>query len=174
MALAEGSANDWLPLLMIDAHGFSHTSGSLIYVGFAAGRTVGRFAGSYIVNLFGRTAILKFSAVSAALGLLLIIVTHTQWLAALAVILWGIGASLGFPLTISAAGATGENRSVRVTIAAIIGYIAFLVGPPALGFIGEHAGLRIAMLPVLFMVILAFFCTSAASEKKPPQDPACE
>ncbi|MFT8211347.1 MAG: MFS transporter [Symbiopectobacterium sp.] len=25
MALAEGSANDWLPLLMIDAHGFSHT-----------------------------------------------------------------------------------------------------------------------------------------------------
>ncbi|MFT8211346.1 MAG: hypothetical protein ACMZI0_13640 [Symbiopectobacterium sp.] len=125
--------------------------------------TAGRFAGSYIVNQFGRTAILKFSAISAALGLGLIILTHTQWLAALAVVLWGIGASLGFPLTISAAGATGENRAVRVTIAAILGYIAFLVGPPALGFIGEHAG-----LPVLCMVILAFFCTSAASEKKTP------
>ncbi|MBG6245338.1 MFS transporter [Candidatus Symbiopectobacterium sp. 'North America'] len=168
MALAEGSANDWLPLLMIDAHGFSHTSGSLFFVGFAAGMTVGRFAGGYIVNQFGRTAILKFSAVSAAVGLGLIILTHTQWLTALAVILWGIGASLGFPLTISAAGATGENRAVRVTLAAILGYIAFLVGPPALGFIGEHAGLRIAMLPVLCMVILAFFCTSAASEKKAP------
>ncbi|MBG6248317.1 MULTISPECIES: MFS transporter [Symbiopectobacterium] len=167
MALAEGSANDWLPLLMIDAHGFSHTSGSLFFVGFAAGMTVGRFAGGYIVNQFGRTAILKFSVISAALGLGLIILTHMQWLAALAVILWGIGASLGFPLTISAAGATDENRAVRVTLAAILGYIAFLVGPPALGFIGEHAGLRIAMLPVLCMVILAFFCTSVAREKKP-------
>ncbi|MFH4268433.1 hypothetical protein WAJ72_22860, partial [Acinetobacter baumannii] len=28
MAFAEGSANDWLPLLMVDGHGFSPTSGS--------------------------------------------------------------------------------------------------------------------------------------------------
>lgn len=34
MAFAEGSANDWLPLLMVDGHGFSPTSGSLIYAGF--------------------------------------------------------------------------------------------------------------------------------------------
>lgn len=164
MALAEGAANDWLPLLMIDGHGFSHTSGTLVYVGFTAGMTLGRFVGSYFVNRYGRTAILKFSAASAALGLLMIITAHAQWLAALAVIFWGIGASLGFPLTISAAGATGQNSTVRVTIAAIVGYFAFLVGPPALGFIGEHAGLRMAMLPVLGMVTLAFFCANSARE----------
>lgn len=45
MAFAEGSANDWLPLLMVDGHGFSPTSGSLIYVGFTLGMTVGRFTG---------------------------------------------------------------------------------------------------------------------------------
>ena len=37
MAFAEGSANDWLPLLMVDGHGFSPTSGSLIYAGFTWG-----------------------------------------------------------------------------------------------------------------------------------------
>ena len=42
MAFAEGSANDWLPLLMVDGHGFSPTSGSLIYAGFTLGMTVGR------------------------------------------------------------------------------------------------------------------------------------
>lgn len=37
MAFAEGSANDWLPLLMVDGHGFSPTSGSLIYAGLPQG-----------------------------------------------------------------------------------------------------------------------------------------
>lgn len=46
MAFAEGSANDWLPLLMVDGHGFSPTSGSLIYAGFTLGMTVGRFTGA--------------------------------------------------------------------------------------------------------------------------------
>lgn len=164
MALAEGSANDWLPLLMIDGHNFGHTSGTLVYVGFTAGMTLGRFAGGYFVDRFGKVNMLRFSAASAALGLTLVIFSNAPLLAAAAVIFWGIGASLGFPLTISAAG-SGENSAVRVTIAATLGYFAFLVGPPALGFLGEVAGLRIAMLPVLVMVILAFICSSSARER---------
>ncbi|WP_041867134.1 hypothetical protein [Sodalis glossinidius] len=35
MELAEGSASDWLLLLMVDGRGFNATSGSLIYAGFA-------------------------------------------------------------------------------------------------------------------------------------------
>lgn len=127
MALAEGSANDWLPLLMIDGHNFGHTSGTLVYVGFTAGMTLGRFAGGYFVDRFGKVNMLRFSAASAALGLTLVIFSNAPLLAAAAVIFWGIGASLGFPLTISAAG-SGENSAVRVTIAATLGYFAFLVG----------------------------------------------
>ncbi|CAM5606330.1 hypothetical protein STENM223S_03774 [Streptomyces tendae] len=40
MALAEGAANDWLPLLMVDGHGLDATVGSLVYVGFAAAMTL--------------------------------------------------------------------------------------------------------------------------------------
>ncbi|GAA0492737.1 MULTISPECIES: MFS transporter [Tatumella] len=167
MALAEGSANDWVPLLMTDGYHFSHTTGTLVYVGFTAGMTLGRFIGGSFVRRFGRVRMLRFSALSAVSGLLLVIFSSVQWLAAVAVILWGIGASLGFPLTISAAG-EGKNSNLRVTIAATLGYIAFLVGPPCLGFLGQYAGLRMAMLPVLLMVIIAFFCTSSAAS--PRQD----
>ncbi len=59
-------------------------------------------------------------------------------------LLWGIGASLGFPLTISAASDTGPDAPKRVSVVAITGYLAFLVGPPLLGFLGEHFGLRSA------------------------------
>ncbi|KJV32923.1 MFS transporter [Pantoea sp. SM3] len=164
MALAEGSANDWLPLLMIDGHHLNHTQSTLVYAGFTAGMTVGRFLGGYVVDRVGRVLVLRASAFSAALGLAMVIFSNNQWLAAAAVLFWGIGASLGFPLTVSAAG-DGQNSAVRVTIAATLGYLAFLVGPPGLGFIGEHAGLRMAMLPVLIMVLLALVCAGAAGSR---------
>lgn len=165
MALAEGSANDWLPLLMIDGHHLNHTQGTLVYAGFTAGMTLGRFLGGYVVDRIGRVWMLRASALSAALGLMLVIFSDNPWLAAAAVLFWGTGASLGFPLTVSAAG-DGKNSAIRVTIAATLGYMAFLVGPPGLGFIGEHAGLRTAMLPVLALVVVALFCAGAAGSQK--------
>ncbi|WP_380179079.1 MFS transporter [Kalamiella sp. sgz302252] len=165
MALAEGSANDWLPLLMIDGHNLTPTESTLVYAGFTAGMTSGRFLGGYVVDRLGRVGVLRISAFSAAFGLSLVIFSNNEWLAAAAVLFWGIGASLGFPLTVSAAG-DGANSAVRVTIAATLGYMAFLVGPPGLGFIGQHAGLRMAMLPVLAMVLLALLCAGAAGNKR--------
>ncbi len=73
MALAEGSANDWLPLLMVDGHGFSPTSGSLIYTGFALGMTIGRFCGGYFLRRFGRVNVVRGSAIFGVIGLGLII-----------------------------------------------------------------------------------------------------
>lgn len=171
MALAEGSANDWLPLLMIDGHNLNHTQSTLVYAGFTAGMTLGRFLGGLVVDRLGRVWVLRASAFSAALGLTLVIFSDNPWLAAAAVLFWGVGASLGFPLTVSAAG-DGHNSAVRVTIAATLGYLAFLVGPPGLGFIGEHAGLRMAMLPVLIMVLLALVCAGAAGRPRQAKTPA--
>ena len=72
-----------------------------------------------------------------ALGIGLIIFVDNPWVAGLSVLLWGLGASLGFPLTISAASDTGPDAPKRVSVVAITGYLAFLVGPPLLGFLGE-------------------------------------
>lgn len=66
MAFAEGSANDWLPLLMVDGHGFSPTSGSLIYAGFTLGMTLGRFTGGWFIDRYSRVAVVRGSAVMGA------------------------------------------------------------------------------------------------------------
>lgn len=159
MALAEGTATDWLPLLMIDGHGFDATLGTQIYVGFTLAMTLTRFAGGAFVERVGKFRALYASAVLGALGLGLVIVAPWPWLAVVAVLAWGVGASLGFPLAISAAADSGENPARRVSIAATGGYIGFLVGPPMLGFLGEQHGLRLAMIPVMLAVVLAFFAT---------------
>lgn len=155
MALAEGAANDWLPILMVDEYGFSQAAGSLVFLFFAAAMTVGRFGGGYFLRRFGRAAVIRGSACLGALGVATVIVADTPILGGLSVILWGLGASLGFPVALSAAGDSGPNPAARVKVVAMGGYVAFLVGPPLLGFVGEHHGLRAALGIVLAMVALA-------------------
>lgn len=165
LAMAEGTANDWLPLVMVEGHGFDAALGSAVYVIFAASMTAGRFAGGWFVDRFGRAAVLASSAFLGAVGLAVVIFVDHQGAAAAAVVLWGIGASLGFPVAISAAGDSGEDTAARVSFAATIGYIAFLVGPPVLGLLGERFGLRNAMIVVLVLVAAAVFLAPAARTK---------
>lgn len=161
LALAEGSASDWLPLLMVDGHGMSETLGSVIFTGFAAAMTIGRFSGEPLLARFGNVAVLRVSALVSAAGIALVVFADNVVVAGCAVILWGLGAALGFPVTLSAAGDSDDPTS-SVAAVATAGYVAFLVGPPLLGFLGEHYGLRGAMVVVLVVVALASLLTSAA------------
>ncbi|WP_299997587.1 MFS transporter [uncultured Cedecea sp.] len=167
MAFAEGSANDWLPLLMVDGHGFSPTSGSLIYLGFTLGMTIGRFTGGWFIDRYSRVAVVRACALMGILGIGMIIFVDNDLLAGVSVLLWGLGTSLGFPLTISAAGDTGPDAATRVSVVATSGYIAFLVGPPLLGFLGEHYGLRYAMLVVLSLMVIASLVAKAVAKPQP-------
>ena len=69
----------------------------------------------------------------------------------LGTVLWGVGCSLGFPVGMSAAADVTDRaaRGSRVSAVAIIGYCAFLAGPPLLGFLGEHFGILNALLVLL-------------------------
>lgn len=157
MALAEGTANDWLPLVMVDGHGFDPALGSSVYAIFAAAMTIGRFLGGGIVHRFGRANVLLFSAAFGLIGIGLASLVDSQIVAAAAVLLWGLGTSLGFPVALSEAGASGTEPAKRVAAVSTIGYLAFLVGPPALGLVGDHWGLRTALLiPMgVLLVVLA-------------------
>jgi hypothetical protein len=45
MAFAEGSANDWLALAMVDGRGFTNAEGALWFGFFTAGMLIGRNSG---------------------------------------------------------------------------------------------------------------------------------
>ncbi|MGW1209034.1 MFS transporter [Streptomyces sp. NPDC002499] len=172
MALAEGAANDWLPLLMVDGHDMDPALGSAVYTGFAAAMTIGRFGGGFFINRYGRTPVVRASAISAALGLSGVIFVDNGLVAGAAVLLWGLGASLGFPLALSAAGDSGPDSAARVSLVAMMGYVAFLVGPPGLGFLGDRYGLRAAMTVVLAFVAVAIFLAPAVNTRRtPPTSP---
>ena len=166
MAFAEGSANDWLSLAMVDGHGVDNAAGAAIFGIFVAAMTVGRVAGVRLLDRFGRVPVLRASAVLAVVGLLLVIVVPSVPVAIVGVVLWGLGASLGFPVGMSAAADDPRTATASVAAVATIGYIAFLVGPPLIGFLGERFGLLRGLLVVLVLIALAGLCSGAAREPR--------
>ncbi|WP_108249278.1 MFS transporter [Planctomonas deserti] len=164
MAFAEGSANDWLALAMVDGHGVDNTTGALVFGVFVTAMTVGRIAGVPLLDRFGRVPVLRVSAVFAAVGLLLVIFGPAPAVAVVGVVLWGLGSALGFPVGMSAAADDPRTAGARVSAVATIGYCAFLVGPPAIGFLGEHFGLLNGLLVVLILVAVAGIVSGSARE----------
>ncbi|MGS3059775.1 MFS transporter, partial [Escherichia coli] len=77
------------------------------YAGFTLGVTVGRCTGGWFIDRYSRVAVVRVSALMGALGIGLLIFVDSAWVAGVSVVLLGLGASLGFPLTISAASDTG-------------------------------------------------------------------
>ncbi|MBD2846294.1 MFS transporter [Paenibacillus sp. IB182496] len=171
-AFSEGAASDWIPLAMVDGYGVEAATGSLVYGFFVGAMLVARLAGGYMLDRFGRVAVLRGCAALSVAGLLVFIFGSGTAAAATGAVLWGLGASVGFPVGLSAAGDEPRGAAARVSAVAMIGYFAFLVGPPSLGLLGEQIGLRRAMLVVLAMVLLAGLLSHAA--RKPRRSGAPE
>lgn len=166
MAFTEGSANDWLALAMVDGHGVDNATGAFVFGVFVTAMTIGRLAGVVVLERFGRVPVLRGTALLAVVGLVIVIVGPNPVIATIGVVLWGLGASLGFPVGMSAAADDPKTAAARVSAVATIGYFAFLVGPPAIGFLGQHFGLLNALLAVLVLVAVAGLASGAAREPK--------
>lgn len=166
MAFAEGSANDWLPIVMVDGHQQSVVTGSIMYTIFVLAMTLARMCSSYFLDQFGRVAVIRATIIMAIIGISIVIFGSNSYFLAVGVLLWGIGAALGFPIGLSAAGDDRENATSNVATVSIIGYTAFLVGPPFLGILGESFGIRNALLAVLLFVLLSGIVSSVTRENK--------
>ena len=73
-----------------------------------------------------------------------------------------MGASLGFPVGMSAAADDPAKAAARVSVVSTIGYTAFLGGPPLLGFLGSHFGVLEALLVVSVILVPSAFAVPAA------------
>ncbi len=174
-ALTEGSANDWLALGVVDGFGASNALGAAAFGLFVASMTLMRFAGTRLLDRYGRVPILRLSAGLALIGLLGFGLLPSLPLAAAAIILWGFGAALGFPVGMSAASDDAAHSAARVSVVSSIGYIAFLVGPPLLGMLADHVGYRHALLiiaiPLGVSLVLAPVVAPPQRAHNHPGDP---
>jgi fucose permease len=176
MAMAEGSANDWLALAVVDGYGAGHAVGAVAFGVFVTGMTATRLAGPWVLARFDPADVVRGSAVLVLLGSGLVVagaVAADGGGGGLALVpalagglVWGTGAALGFPLGMTAAADDPEHSATRVGVVSTIGYTAFLAGPPLLGTIGQHVGVARSLLAVTIAVLLSLV-TAGAVRRRP-------
>ncbi len=169
-AFTEGSANDWLAVAFVDGYRTSETLGAVGFGFFVVAMTVGRMFGGAALERFGRVAILRAMAGLGVAGLLLVLLGGSTPVALAGALLWGIGASLGFPVGMSAAADDPARAAGRVSVVSSIGYTAFLAGPPLIGLLAEHAGILRALFVVLAALVLGLLAAGAARPLAVPED----
>jgi fucose permease len=147
-SFAEGSANDWISVATIDGYGTSAAVGTLAFAVFLASMTAGRWFGPGLLDRYGRVRVIRGLTVLALAGLVLYVFSGVTAIAFVGAVLWGVGTSLGFPVGMSAAADEPRRAASRVSVVASIGYCAFLAGPPLIGFLGQHFGVRKALTAV--------------------------
>lgn len=123
--------------------------------------TIGRILGVRLLDRHGRVLVLRTLFGAAIVGCALVVFGHL-WLAFAGAALWGFGASLGFPVGMSAAADDPRRAALRLSVVSTIGYAAFLGGPPLLGFLGDHFGVLHALTAVGAISVLAAIVAPAA------------
>jgi MFS family permease len=167
MALTEGVANDWLAVAMVDGYDVPAWVGAAAFALFVAAMTTGRVFGTLLLDAFGRLPVLWGSMAVAAVGVLLVVFGQVAVLVVVGIVAWGVGASLGFPVGMSAAADDPARAAARVSVVSTIGYTAFLAGPPLLGLLGSHFGVLNALLIVSIVLVPSAFAVPAARKPEP-------
>lgn len=162
LAMTEGTANDWLAVALVDGYDVSHSVGVAGFAVFVAAMTLTRFFGTNLLDRFGREVVLWTTMAAAAVGVVLIVCGGHLALVLAGIVLWGAGASLAFPIGISAAADDPVHAAARVSAVSTIGYGAFLAGPPLLGFVGDEFGTLKALLVVVLLLVPAALVVPAA------------
>ncbi|MDQ4046667.1 MAG: MFS transporter [Actinomycetota bacterium] len=160
--LTEGAGNDWIAKAAVDGLGTSESAGALLFALFVLAMTAMRFFGGGAIDRYGRVAVLRASMAAAAAGLGLFVFAGNVGLAAVGAALWGVGAALAFPMGMSAAADDPQHAAARVSVVSTIGYVAFLAGPPLLGYLGDLTGIHLALLAIVAPILVALFLAGVA------------
>jgi MFS family permease len=166
LAMTEGTANDWLAVALVDGHRTSQALGVAGFAAFVASMTAFRVLGASALDRYGRPAVLWATMLAAASGVALIVLGSGA-LVVLGILLWGAGASLGFPVGMSAAADDPRRAAARVSAVSTIGYAAFLTGPPLVGFVGNHVGTLDSLWVVVAVLVPAALTVPAARHRAP-------
>jgi MFS family permease len=160
--LVEGAGIDWSAIYMRDVFAVEPFIGGLGLTLFTFFMATARLFVDPIVDRFGARAVATFLLVLSAAGLCAVWLAPHPYVALVGFALMGGGCSAVYPLAVSAA-AQRTDRPAHLNVAALaqMSFVVFFLAPPLLGFIAEHAGIKVSYLVCLPIVIAALCLTKA-------------
>jgi len=163
----EGAGADWSAIYMRDVFGaVPFVAGLAVAIGaFTQGTT--RFFADRFVERHQPVAVARVLLGVLAAGTLVVFLAPSSGLALVGFALMGVGTSAIFPLAMSAA-AQRTDRAAATNVAALaqFSFVAFLLGPPLLGYVAQAFGIRWSFGVALPLVALSFVAASALRSRR--------
>lgn len=154
--LAEGAMADWTAVYLRQELGAAPGMAAAGYAVFSASMAVFRLLGDAITERVGAAWTIRGGGLLAAAGLAWALLVESPLWAMPGFALAGAGFSSIIPLVFAAGGripSIGEGPGVATVSG--VGYLGFVVGPPAIGWVSEWTNLRGGLLVVVGLSALA-------------------
>lgn len=165
--LSEGAIIDWGGLYLHDVVGTTEAIAAFALAAFSITMVLGRLTGDWVAEQLGAARLVRIGGILVVIGVGIALFIPTLWTALFGFALSGLGLATAIPLAFSAAGKLRDLPSGRgIAGVATIGYAAFLIGPPIIGFIAEATTLRMALIVVMVMAFTLVFTAGALDVRK--------
>lgn len=167
--LLEGASIDWSAIYMVSVFNAAPFMGGLAVAAAALSQAMVRYYADWFVDRYSPVRVARVLLCCMALGVVFVFFAPNQATGLIGFALIGAGTSALFPLTMSAA-AQRTDRPAAVNVAALaqFSFMAFLIGPPLLGFVAEHIGLRWAFGAGLPLIVLSLALSRALGDPAQP------
>jgi hypothetical protein len=161
--LSEGAIADWTAIYLRQVLAAGPGLAAAGYAVFSAAMSVFRLLGDAITLRLGFAWTIRGGALLAAAGLASTLLVHSPYSALPGLVLVGAGFSSIIPLVFAAGGRIkGVAAGAGVAAVSGLGYLGFLVGPTAIGFVSELTSLRMGLALVVALSLLAAALVTAA------------
>lgn len=164
----EGAGIDWSAIYMKKLFAVEpFWAGFAVAIG-AGAQALARFFADRFVERFSPVSVARTLIVITGIGVLIVFFSPAPWLSLIGFAMMGVGTSAIFPLAMSAA-AQRTDRPPAMNVAALAqtAFVAFLLGPPILGYIGEHIGIRWIYGVGIPLVIISLLSTQSLAPARP-------
>ena len=162
--LVEGASIDWSVIFMRDIFNTVPLVSGLSLALAAIAQGIIRYFADQFVDKYGPERVSIYSLIAMVLGVGCVVFSFEPVTALLGFLLMGGGSAVIFPLAMSAA-ARRIDKTPEENVASLAQFVfvIFLLAPPILGFVGEHAGLRWSFALCFPLLIISFFTIHSLS-----------
>lgn len=156
-SMTEGAMADWAAIYLAERWPDGTDRAGIAVTIFAGFLAAGRFLGDAAKVRFGVVLLARLTMACAIGGMLLLILPLPLGFAFAGFALVGLGASVGYPLAVSAVAALDDtHEGANIAILSMITVVGMLMGPPLIGFLAETYSLRIGLAALLPGLLAGF------------------
>jgi MFS family permease len=152
--LGESTAGYWAGIHLRDTIAVTPDRIGWAFVAHTAGMVGARLIGDRLVGRFGRHAVIRVSGLLAGVGFLVVATVPVLLGSVLGFLLVGLGLGSLVPLAFASAGRVAATPGEGVAAVLVVGYLAFLIGPPVIGSLADTIGLPAGFVSVAVVIVL--------------------